>query len=435
MTPRRFHLQLKSDQLTGSLRRSAQYLAAPLCLALIIGCSADKSQKAPLGYKQEKPATTATDTAETSATPAALPPIVVAEAGEEDQRLRLTGTLAADEQSKVASSASGIVQEVKVDRGSVVNKGDLLVKIDPRDAENRLAEGVAAVRELLVRLNLKNPDEKFDPTNQPEAKSAKATLDLAQATFKRANELMDKKLIAPEELDRARTEYENARQRYEQALFQASQLYQSYQTARVRLRALEKAVEDTSVTAPFDGIIEEKLVSPGETVAAQMPGGQGGAQVVTLVKINPLRLLVTVPGRYISQVSQGQKLEFEVDAFPGEKFTGEITRVAPSLESSSRSLTVDAVVRNDEKKLRPGMFAAAELHLPEQRKTVYVPVGAVSRQRDVARVFVSEDGVARERVVTTGEIQSNRIEITSGLEAGDRVVAIADGISDGMKVE
>lgn len=162
-------------------------------------------------------------------------------------------------------------------------------------------------------------------------KSAKASLDLAEITLKGNRQLHGKQVISTAELDRARSEYETARQRYEQAWNQAAQLYQGYQTVRVRLRALEQAVKDTAVTAPFAGMVSEKHASPGETLGGGMGGPGGGGRVLPLLRIDPLRLLVTVPGRSIS-------------------------RVSPALEAETRSLTVEASVANEDKLLRPGMF-------------------------------------------------------------------------------
>ncbi len=399
--------------------------------ASLTGCTSDKDQKVSLGFT-EVPITTEKQDAQVDLHPITVVPVEVLK---ENRTLRLTGTLTPDEQSNVASRVGGMVQEVLVDRGSVVKKGELLVKIDATNAENYLAEGLASIQEIAVRLGLKDTNEKFSPAQQPEVKSAKASLNLAEITFQRNRQLHEKQVISTAELDRARSEYETARQRHEQAWSQAAQLYQSYQTARVRIRTLQQAVEDTSVTAPFAGMVSEKHVAPGETLGAGMAGPGGGGRVMTLLRIDPLRLLVTVPGRSISQVTPGQRVEFQVDAFPGRTFTGAIIRVSPALEAETRSLTVEASVANEDKLLRPGMFATAQLVLPEQKKSVFVPESAVIRRGDIARIFVVEDGIAREKVVTIEGSDADRVQISTGLEPGDRVIAEASRVSDGMRVQ
>lgn len=425
-----------------SNRATAAWTVLASVLALVPGCKAKEEQKLQLGYRQES-------TSESAPTTASQPvqvareqvPVAPVEVAEENNSVRLTGTLAADEEAQVASRAGGIVREIRVDRGSVVQKGDVLAVIDPIDARNAYAEGLAGVQELSVRLGLKSADEKFDPANQPEVASAKAALELAEANFKRNRELFEKKVISTAEFDRARNEFESARQRYQQAWQQAGQLYQSYRTALVRLKTLHQAVEDTTVKAPFDGLVAEKLVSPGETVTGAGRGGSSGApggksSVVSLVRIDPLRLLVTVPAREVSLIRPGQTVNFQVDAFPDRTFTGTVTRVSPSLETESRSLTVEARVPNPDETLRPGMFASARLQLPQQEQVLYVPSGAVRRQGEVARVFVVEDGVAREKVVTVnGDAINGRIRVLTGLDPGDIVVADAARASDGMRVQ
>lgn len=408
-------------------------------LALLAGCGNRKAEKIQLGYagQTSAPAAAAED-APTSATgPVQVArehvPVVPVDVVQENGQVRLTGSLLADEQSEVASRAGGIVESILVDRGSVVRKGDVLVKLDSVNARNALAEGLASVQELAVRLGIRNPEDRFDPAQQPEVKSAKAALDLAEVTFKRNADLHARRVIATAEFDRAKSDYESARQHYEQAWHQAAQLYQSYRTALVRLRSLRQAVEDTVVTAPFDGLVAEKHVAPGEMLGGA--GGGAGSRVVTLLRIDPLRLMITVPARHITQVRPGQQVRFQVDALPGQTFTATVTRVSPALEAESRSLTVEARVDNPDRQLRPGMFATAQLLLPQQKPSLYVPPSAVRRQGEIARVYVVEDGVVREKIVTVGETTDGRVQVTTGLEAGDRVIADAAQASDGMRVQ
>ena len=128
--------------------------------------------------------------------------------------LRLTGSLIADERSSVASNTSGIAAEVRVDRGSLVRKNDVLVQIDPTDAKNKLAEGQAMLDELKARLGLDENTRDFNPEDEPEVRLAKASADLAASNLKRAKDLYAKKVISTEAFDQTQTEYELAAQRY-----------------------------------------------------------------------------------------------------------------------------------------------------------------------------------------------------------------------------
>ncbi len=182
--------------------------------------------------------------------------------------LRLTGTLAADERSSVASNTSGIVAEVLVDRGSRVRKGDVLVQLDPTDAKNKLAEGLAMLDELKARLGLDGNVENFNPEDQPEVRLAKASADLAAANLRRAQELVGKKVVSEENFEQTKTEYELAHQRYRQALLLIKQAYAACRTAMAKLAILEKAVADTTIRAPMDGWVAEKLVAVGEQISS-----------------------------------------------------------------------------------------------------------------------------------------------------------------------
>ncbi len=367
--------------------------------------------------------------AEAKDKPSAKVATVPVEVIPQSEVLRLTGSLAADERSSVASNVSGIAAEVRVDRGSRVQKGDVLVQLDPTDAKNRLAEGRATLEELKARLGLDENLEDFDPMDQPEVRLAKASADLAASNLRRAKELAEKKVITDEAYDQTETEYELARQRYRRALLQIKQAYAACKTAMARLAILEKAVADTSIRAPFDGWVAEKLVSVGEQISA----GAQATKVVALVRIDPLRLRLTVPQQDVGSVEQGQKVRFRVDSFPDRTFEAEVRYVAPVVDQT-RSMTVEAVAPNSDGLLRPGMFVTAELLLGRQRRTIYAPVGAVRRTGEVGRVFVVRDGAAREQVVALGDRSGDKIEIRSGLAGDETLVADPDSVKDGAKV-
>lgn len=348
--------------------------------------------------------------------------------------IRLTGSLAADEQSKVASNVGGIVQEVRVERGSLVEKGDVLVQLDPTDARNTLAEGKAAVDELRAALGWTDPSKPFVTEEQPGVKAAKAALDLAETTHKRYSDLFAEKAIAKAAYDQVATQYESAQQQYQQALNQARQLHQSYLRAQTRMAMLNKAVADATITAPFSGWVAERLVTTGERVSGGGGGGNGG-HIVTLVKVDPLRLVLTVPQQHAGLVAEGQQVAFHVDAFPEKTFTGEVRFIGPSIENNSRALTVEALVPNPDKQLLPGFFATAELATAEKRTRLFVPQDAIIRQGDAAKVFAIRDGIAKETVIATGETADAKTEVVSGLAPGDLIVTEPMKVRDGDRIQ
>ncbi len=354
------------------------------------------------------------------------------ESSEREITLRLTGTLAADEKSDVASNTNGIVQKVFVERGSVVNQGDILVQVDPTDVQNMLDQGLAGIQELKVRLGIKDGKAPYSVENQPEVKMAKAALNLARVNQDRFMKLYEQDVLPKADYDRVMFECDSAAQRYEQARLQMSQLYQSYLTAQTKLDALRKALADTTIRAPFSGYVAERLISVGERVSPS-PMGKGAA-VATLIKLDPLRLVLTVPQQSVGQITTGQTVSFKVDSLPDRSFTGEIRYVGPSVESNSRSMTVEAMVPNTDHVLRPGTFASAEVALPEKSKRLMVPVSAVVKDGDISRIFVVKDGVAHELVVSTGDARDGKIEIAGGLSGNETVITAPQRIHDGDKV-
>ena len=340
--------------------------------------------------------------------------------------LRLTGSLSPDERSEVGSNAAGIVSKTCVDRGSIVKKGDLLVQLDPRDAQYALDESVAALEQLRVRLGLDEVKE-FDVNKVPEVESARLALELAEKTFRRDELLRRQKAIALESFDQAETEYHSAIHRHHLAVLQAKQLYQTYRQALAHVTSQQKALEDCSICAPFDGLVAERNISVGERVISLFPG----AKLVTLLRIDPLRLSLTVPQQEMAQVRPGATVKFQTDAYPGKIFSGTVRYITPAVDSDSRSLCVEAVVPNPEGTLKPGLFVTAELQLAKKETDILVPATAVCSRGEASAVFVIRDGVVREQIVAVGESAAGLVRITSGLTPGDAVVTQPEKVRDG----
>jgi membrane fusion protein (multidrug efflux system) len=129
-----------------------------------------------------------------------------------------------------------------------------------------------------------------------------------------------------------------------------------------------------------------------------------------------------VPAQYLRTVATGRTVHLEVDAYAGESFTGEVRFVSPALQSDTRALVVEAVVPNADGRLKPGLFATARIEQSEQTGAILVPRAAVGTVGEVARVFVAKDGRAEERLVTLGQADGERVELTSGVTAGEQVV-------------
>jgi membrane fusion protein (multidrug efflux system) len=342
--------------------------------------------------------------------------------------IRTTGTLMAEEQAEVAAETAGRVVSAPIERGTAVAQGAELVRLSPIETDAQLKEAEANAAQLEARLGLSSGGG-FDVNTVPEVQNAKAGYELAQSEFNRIKSLLDQRVVSQSEYDQRRTQAEAARQQYEAAKNGAAQQYQMLQAARARVALASKAAADTVVRAPFNGVVAQRLVAAGDYV-------NKGTKVAVVVRVNPLRVQLTVPEQFVSAVSTGAPVSFEVDAYPGRTFEGTIKYVSPALQADQRALTVEAVVPNPRGALKPGLFATARVEQPAKTPGVLVPSGAVQTSAGTSRVYVVAGDHVEERIVTTGPALGDQIEITKGLKAGERVATKnVNQLTDGAKVE
>jgi len=313
----------------------------------------------------------------------------VVEAIEMPRTLPLTGSLIANQQSDVAANASGQVIQTFVERGSSVKKGQPLVQLDIRSAEFSSAEAHA---------NLE---------------SAEAHLQLANTVCQRNEKLFKKGAISREEWERTDN--------------QCKASASSEKAAQARAGLAGKFLTDMTVRAPFEGMIGERYVSVGEYV-------QPPSKVALVIQISPLKLQLSVPEEEISLITIGEDVSFQVQAYPGENFTGRTAFIAPHVRQATRDLLVEAVVPNKDQRLRPGMFATAEIRLAGQILPV-VPVTALRYQNGNSRIFMITGGRVEERIVQTGSVREGLISVIHGIKPGERFVKqLDDQIREGVLV-
>jgi RND family efflux transporter MFP subunit len=342
--------------------------------------------------------------------------------------IRATGTLMAEDQADVAAETAGRVVSTPIERGSRVAEGAEMVRVVATETNAQLKEAEANAAQIEARLGL-TANAAFDVNAVPEVQTAKASYALAQEEFNRIKSLLDQLVVSQSEYDQRRTQMEAARQQYEAAKNGAAQQYQSLQAARARVTLARKAVADTVVRAPFSGVVAERLVSVGDYVTK-------GMKVAVVVRVNPLRVVLTIPEQFVSAVGAGQPVNFEVDAYPGRSFEGKVKYISPSLEADRRALTVEAVVPNSSGNLKPGLFATARLEQPSRTPGVLVPSAAVQTTAGTSRVFVVKGDRVEERIVTTGQVVGELVEITNGLKAAERVATSNVGkLADGMRIK
>ena len=276
----------------------------------------------------------------------------------------LVGTLAANESVEIKAETDGIVQEVLFSEGQPVEKNQLLLRLD----ETKLVAGLA---------------------------EAEANLKLSTLTFERARQLFEDKLISHQEYDQASATYDRTR-------------------ASVDL--MKRQLKDARVCAPFKGRTGARQISPGQVITRN-------TLLTSLVDLDPMKVEMGVPERYLGQVQTGQRLEFEVVAYPGRTFEGEIYFIAPQLDLATRTALVKTRIPNPDGLLKAGMVASLELRLKIRESAILIPEVALISNGDQYFVFlVGPEQKAVWREVKIGQRLPRWVEITEGLAAGDTVV-------------
>jgi membrane fusion protein (multidrug efflux system) len=339
--------------------------------------------------------------------------------------IRASGTLTAQDDAEVAAEIAGRIVATPVERGTQVRAGAELIRIAATEVEAQAREADANVAQIQARLG--QPEGTLDMERVPEVASAKATHDLAQADFKRSQMLHEKQLVAQSEFELRRAQVETTRRQYETARNNALQQNEALAAAKARATVARKALADTVVRAPFDGVVGERSVSVGDYVTR-------GTKVASVMRVDPLRVELTVPAQHMAAVAVGRVVTFTIDAYPGQTFTGRVRYVSPGIRADSRALVVEAVVPNKGGQLKPGLFATALIEEATQSKGILVPSAAVRTVGGTSRVFVLTGDHVEERIVTLGQPVGEQVEITTGAKGGD--VVATGGINqlvDGMK--
>jgi RND family efflux transporter MFP subunit len=327
--------------------------------------------------------------------------------------VEVVGSFAADEEVVVSAQAAGELSQINVDFGSYVSQGQVIATIDQRDAKLKVEQAEATLKQTLARLGMKD-GEKFDQNQNADVRVAKSQLDWAKLELDRSVKLIEKGDIPRSSYDEKVTNHNLAQARYQAALDSVSQQLAAVEQQKAALALAKKALTDTVVRSPISGAVKEKHASRGAYLTVN-------GRIVTLVKINPLRLRADIPESSAAAVRIGQTINVNVDAFPGRAFSGRVVRIGPSLDEKTRALTVEAEVSNSGNLLRPGMFAKSRLITSANAPAVMIPQRAVASAAGQSKVFVIENGKAVERIVKTGAIDGDLIEIAEGVKDGETV--------------
>ena len=340
----------------------------------------------------------------------------------------VVGTLAAVDQVTISSEADGKVSRILADLGDRVTAGQVLIKIDSEKQEYTYDQQQAALARALAQYGASDPQNLPEIEKTPDAQRANADLVQATQSFDRANELFKRTLISQQALDDARAALQSKRAIYNAALQNGKNLRASIQASEATMKLAGRQLRDTDIRAPFDGFVEKRLVNLGELVKTQMP-------VMAVVRLNPLKVIAEIPEKMAPWISAGQAVDLQVDAYQGRKFTGKVSRISPGVNASTRAFPFEALVPNTDTVLKPGTFARVHIESGKIDDVLSVPYAALQYRYGVNRVFVVNGDKLAMRELSVGERLGDRIEVVSGVKAGERVaVTDVDTLADGVAV-
>ena len=380
-----------------------------------------------------------------------------------------TGNLASDAQTDVAPTVGGKIVQVNFDVGSYVNKGDVLVRLDDRDARIRLEQAqaqveqqrkaiiqaeanveqaIAALRQTQARLGVTD-GETFDIETFSQVRSIRAQLELAEKELTRATRLLETGDVARTIYDQRKAQRDQLLGQLDEARSNAAVAVRAISTAQAQVNTARtavgnaravvataqtqvdqanKAVTDTVIYAPISGFISERTADLGEFVATS-------AKIATIMRTSVLRLRIDVPEQSIGQVAAGQGISLQTSAYPDRNFAGTVVRILPNVNATSRTLVVEAEVENVGGLLKPGQFATVRIAQSKPAPAVMVPTTAVRTDSETNRVFVIKDGIAYERLVQLGFLENDFIEVKQGVQENEAVATSnLNSLNDGVLV-
>jgi RND family efflux transporter MFP subunit len=315
-----------------------------------------------------------------------------AKRGDVAAHLTVVGNLIGLQTVAIAPRTGGRLLSVNVQLGDRVRRGQVLAKVEDREIveQVRAAEASQEVAKATIR-------------------QREADLNVAKLNFDRSKNLYERQLLAKQALD-------DAESRHLAAVAQLDLSTAQLSANAARLEELKINLQHTSVTSPVDGFVASRTVDPGAMVNTN-------TSIASVVDISRLRLVVNVVERDLRLVNTGDIAAVEVDAYPGEKFSGRIARVAPVLDPATRTAQMEVEIPNNDNRLKPGMYARINLTVEERKHTLVVPKNAVIDFENKRGVWMpSAENRAQFAPIELGIEGTDQIEILKGLKEGDKFV-------------
>ncbi len=340
--------------------------------------------------------------------------VVTAEAWPEEYEA--AGTVRARMSAVISSRMTGYVREVRAQVGDRVDAGQVLVMLDAGDMDSLYQRAEAGREEARSAI----------PEAENGVAAAQANLELARVTFKRMQDLFASKSISNQEFDEAAARLKAAEAAHAMAQSKRVQLTARIAQADQELRTAEIQRGYARLHAPFDGMVTARSVEPGNLATP-------GAPLMTIERSGAYRLEAPVEESKLGLIRPGSAVTVVIDAVKGT-FEAKVGEVVPSVDAASRAYIVK-IDLPPVSQLRSGAFGRARFTLG-RRHALTVPAAALLERGQLQSVYVADVGAARTRMVTTGLTSAGRVEVLSGLSAGERVIVpVPASLADGARIE
>jgi RND family efflux transporter MFP subunit len=348
------------------------------------------------------------------------------------ERVTIVGNLIGAATVEAVPRVNGRLLEVNVRLGDRVRRGQQIAKIEDREVREQVRQQEAAykVAEATIR-------------------QREADLKLAQTNLDRNRTLLERQLLP-------RQTFDDTEARHQAAEAQLDLAKAQFEQSKARLEELRINLANTVIASPVDGFIGKRYLDPGASVSPNAP-------VASVVDIDVVRMVANVVEKDVKRLQAGMPAQVEVDAFPGEKFMGRVSRLAPVFDPQTRTAEMEVEVPNPSFRLKPGMYARVQLTVAERAQALSVPRNAIVNLNDKTGVFVAGPApaattggsrgangagsgdaqpaggaqamTARFVPVVVGIRDDDKVEISAGVEEGTRVITTgAMGLRDGDRV-
>ena len=329
--------------------------------------------------------------------------------------LNATGRVSAQRKAAVSTKATGRLEFLGVQEGSVVKAGDILARIENRDVSATLDQAQAALRAAKANVE-----------------QGMAELRDAQSNLKRSEDLANKNFISSASLDTAKARFDKARAA-------VASLNGAIGVAEANVRATSVAVEQTLIRAPFDGVVLTKNANVGDIITPFSSAADSKGAVVNMADMSTLEVEADVSETSLSKITVAQPVEIQLDAFPDLRLLGKVSRIVPTVDRSKATVLVKVEFVEKDKRVLPDMsakvsFLSRELKADERKSVIAVQPTAVVKRDGKDVLFLIENNAAKQIAVTVGNKIGDLVQV-AGVKPGDKVVLTpSEKVKDGTVV-